>query len=70
VTNSQSENVGLRTVEFIEADPRQDEYELVEFPEPTDIVYKLDYDSDLRYLKLNTFTIQTFQFESKAVSSS
>ncbi len=53
-------------LEFIEADPRQDEYELVEFPEPTDIFYRLDYDSDLRYLKLNTFTIQTFQFESKA----
>lgn len=44
-------------LQFIEADPRQDEYELIEFPEPTDIVYKLDYDSDLRYLKLNTFTI-------------
>lgn len=55
-------------LEFIEPDPRQDnpDYELVEQPRPTDIVYKLDYDSDLRYLKLNTFTVQTFQFESHA----
>lgn len=31
-----------------------------------DVLYKLDYDSDLRYLKLNTFVVQTFQFESNS----
>ena len=53
-------------LEMIEPDPRWDnpDYEPIEQPRPDDIVYKLDYDSDLRYLKLNTFTIQTFQFES------
>ncbi len=55
-------------LELIEPDPRWEnpDYEPVEQPRPTDIVYKLDYDSDLRYLKLNTFTVQTFQFESNA----
>lgn len=55
-------------LELIEPDPRQDnpDYEPIEQPKPTDIVYKLDYDSDLRYLKLNTFVVQTFQFESHA----
>jgi len=55
-------------LELVEPDPRWEnpDYEPVEQPRPTDIVYKLDYDSDLRYLKLNTFTVQTFQFESHA----
>lgn len=55
-------------LELIEPDPRWEnpDYEPLEQPRPTDIVYKLDYDSDLRYLKLNTFTVQTFQFESHA----
>ncbi len=55
-------------LELVEPDPRWDnpDYEPVEQPRPTDIVYKLDYDNDLRYLKLNTFTVQTFQFESHA----
>lgn len=47
-------------------DDPEDIYGIVEQPHPDDIVYKLDYDQDLRYLKLNTFTIQTFQFESSA----
>jgi len=53
---------------MVSIDPEQDYsgYDIVEQPKPTDIVYILDYDSDLRYLKLNTFTIQTFQFESNA----
>jgi hypothetical protein len=53
-------------LEMIEPDPRWDnpDYKPVEQPLPEDIVYKLDYDSDLRYLKLNTFVVQTFQFES------
>lgn len=55
-------------LELVEQDPRWDnpDYEPVEQPRPTDIIYKLDYDNDLRYLKLNTFTVQTFQFESHA----
>lgn len=55
-------------LELVEPDPSWDspDYEPTEQPRPTDIVYKLDYDSDLRYLKLNTFTVQTFQFESHA----
>lgn len=47
-------------------DDLEDSYGIVEQPTDEDIVYKLDYDKDLRYLKLNTFTIQTFQFESNA----
>lgn len=47
-------------------DDPEDIYGIVELPTDEDIVYKLDYDKDLRYLKLNTFTIQTFQFESNA----
>ena len=35
-------------------------------PRDDDILYKLGYDSDLRYLKLNTFVVQTFQFESNS----
>lgn len=55
-------------LEMIEPDPRWDnpDYEPVEQPRPDDIVYQLGYDSDLRYLKLNTFVVQTFQFESHA----
>lgn len=55
-------------LEMIEPNPRWDnpDYELVEQPRPDDIVYRLDYDSDLRYLKLNTFVVQTFQFESNS----
>ena len=47
-------------------DNPEDIYGIVEQPRDEDIVYKLDYDKDFRYLKLNTFTIQTFQFESSA----
>ncbi len=47
-------------------DDPEDIYGIVEQPTDEDVVYKLDYDKDLRYLKLNTFTIQTFQFESNA----
>lgn len=55
-------------LEMIEPNPRWDnpDYEPVEQPRPDDIVYRLDYDSDLRYLKLNTFVVQTFQFESNS----
>jgi hypothetical protein len=35
-------------------------------PRPEDIVYRVDYDPDLRYLKLNSFVIQTFQLQSNA----
>lgn len=66
MNNERKTWLGDDGMEYTEPDPRQDnpDYELKEMPKPTDIVYKLDYDSDLRYLKLNTFTIQTFQFES------
>jgi len=47
-------------------DDPEDIYGILEQPSAEDIVYKLDYDIDLRYLKLNTFTIQTFQFESNS----
>lgn len=58
-------------MEAAEANPHKDDPKfsygiLPEQPKPTDILYRLEYDSDLRYLKLNTFTIQTFQFESNA----
>ncbi|HPR09758.1 MAG TPA: hypothetical protein PLT04_04270 [Candidatus Saccharibacteria bacterium] len=55
-------------MERVEPDPRWEnpDYEPVEQPRPDDIVYRLDYDSDLRYLKLNTFVVQTFQFESNS----
>jgi len=57
-------------IEFIEPDPRWNDptiaYEPKEMPKPTDILYRLTYDSDLRYLKLNSFVVQTFQFESHA----
>lgn len=33
---------------------------------PADTLYWLDYDPDKRYLKLNGFVIQTFQYESNA----
>jgi len=50
-------------------DPRRNDpqwsYGIVdEAPKPEDLLYRLTYDSDLRYLKLNGFVIQTFQFES------
>lgn len=57
-------------LEIIEPDPRWNDptvaYEPREMPKPEDLLYRLTYDSDLRYLKLNTFVIQTFQFESHA----
>jgi len=57
-------------MERIEPDPRWSDpavaYEPKEMPKPTDPLYRLTYDSDLRYLKLNNFTVQTFQFESHA----
>lgn len=33
-------------------------------PRPEDIVYRVSYDADLRYLKLNGFVVQTFQLQS------
>lgn len=55
-------------LEFVEPDPRRNDpklsYGIVEMPSPADVLHKLSYDSDLRYLKLNTFVVQTFQFES------
>lgn len=57
-------------IEFVDPDPRWNDptiaYEPKEMPKPTDVIYKLSYDIDLRYLKLNSFVIQTFQFESHA----
>jgi hypothetical protein len=57
-------------IEFIEPSTKQNDpmlsYGVVDIPKPTDTLYRLTYDSDLRYLKLNGFTVQTFQFESKA----
>lgn len=35
-------------------------------PRPEDILYRLTYDADLRYLKLNGYVIQTFQLQSHA----
>jgi len=35
-------------------------------PRPEDIVYRLDYDPQKRYLKLNTFVVCHFQLESNA----
>lgn len=55
---------------FIEPDLRQDDpnasYGVVEMPKPTDVRYRVAYDSDKRYLMLNGFVVQTFQFESNA----
>lgn len=55
-------------LEYVEPDPRREDpqlsYGIVEMPQPTDVLYRLSYDSDLRYLKLNSFVVQTFQFES------
>ena len=57
-------------LELIEPDARQNNpsiaYSPREMPKPNDVLYKLSYDSDLRYLMLNGFVIQTFQFESHA----
>lgn len=55
---------------FVEPDPRRDDPDLsygeIEMPKPTDVRYRVTYDSDKRYLMLNGFVVQTFQFESNA----
>lgn len=57
-------------MELVEPDPKRHDpklsYGIVEMPKPTDPLYRLTYDGDLRYLKLNGFVVQTFQFESHA----
>lgn len=55
----------LELTDTVWDDPK-DIYGIVEQPHPDDVIYRLDYDKDLRYLKFNTFTIQTFRFESNA----
>lgn len=55
---------------FVEPDSRRDNPDLsygeIDTPKPTDVRYRVSYDSDKRYLMLNSFVVQTFQFESNA----
>lgn len=58
-------------LEFIEPNPLADDPEysygiIPQQPRPEDIVYRLDYDPQKRYLKVNTFVVCHFQLESKA----
>jgi hypothetical protein len=58
-------------LEFVEDNPLwfdpEHSYGIIpEQPKPTDLIYRLDYDADKGYLLLNTFVIQSFNWESNA----
>ncbi len=58
-------------IQIVQEDPKrydpQYSYGIIdEQPKPLDILYRLEYDADKGYLKLNSFVVQTFKWGSNA----
>ena len=70
MTNTHNKLIGSKNSEANEMDNVWDNpldiYGIVEQPKPTDLMYRLDYDADKGHLLLNTFVIQSFNWESNA----